>query len=644
MIITKEYERKIDFITERVATIEQLLRQQQTATDSPKLDRVRPIGLDAKNESPTHTTTALPSPESQQSAVTDQDISDATTGSHSTAAQRLVEKAVEDSPAIYRDSDLIAALNSLKDMVARVEDTTAYPDNADSLWRPLHIETSGPIRLPNAAEIRRIIQEADGSIALGFTPGLTIAELRHKCASVFDSENEASAVRRIYVHGTLRNLCVEYAGQHNDAAFAQQCRSLSMHFSVQLGHAVNELKLIIPPTAEAASALTIASGAAMELCQPSIAQTLGSKAASIVLALGYNRLSSMQSDSESTRQVKIFVFWMAYWLDTSFSVRLGRAPIIRPDDIGVPQLSDNSIVPDGWAVAFNYSTRISGLQCKVVEHLYTPLSVQQCLEERKKRASRLLLELDQAWHARGPGPTTIALWKDSDAVMHYSTVCLVQQATFSSTSRESPALESARTALKLHVSAWHEHRHLPDFIWAGHCHWTLLKGPITPFVVTFCHIIAHPLTANEDVQLLKDFVDTLANLRRFSDGMVRLHKLCDTFTKVAMLYVKAKARESDRETAGRDDHAAAATGVDSEFGAVATLEDIDEYLSSIGFAPPPFHAAGTQSPELGDSNEFDSTFLMDWYQGNNSLMGFLEQELNFDGVPEYQHFMPEYSS
>lgn len=96
------------------------------------------------------------------------------------------------------------------------------------------------------------------SIALGFTPGLTVTALREKCETVFGSSKSASAIRRIYVYGTLRNLCVEFGGQHEDKAFARRCRSLSAYFSVELGHTVNELKLITPATAEAASALTIA--------------------------------------------------------------------------------------------------------------------------------------------------------------------------------------------------------------------------------------------------------------------------------------------------------------------------------------------------------------------------------------------------
>lgn len=82
--------------------------------------------------------------------------------------------------------------------------------------------------------------------------------------------------------------------------------------------------------------------------------------------------------------------------------------------------------------------------------------------------------------------------KESDAVMHYSSVyaanldtlarkshcladvvyssSLVQHATMVADG-ESPALESSRQALRLHINAWKTYKHIPDFIWSGHCHW-----------------------------------------------------------------------------------------------------------------------------------------------------------------------------
>ncbi len=121
----------------------------------------------------------------------------------------------------------------------------------------------------------------------------------------------------------------------------------------------------------------------------------------MVLSLGYHRLSTMQSDTDYARQVKISLFWMVYWFDTSFSVRLGHAPVIRDYDITVPRLSScSSIMPSAFLVAFNYSTTLSGLQCQVVEQLYSPLALRQSVDERHTRASRLMVALEEALNER----------------------------------------------------------------------------------------------------------------------------------------------------------------------------------------------------------------------------------------------------
>ena len=256
--LTKAYEGKIDEMADRLASVEKLLQQQQnTLVSLAPSDFSTPRRGVGKAASSSASTAALPSPESQPAAAVDQDSCDATTGSHSTVAHRLVEKAVEESPVTYQDSELIAALNSLKDMVGRMEDGANSSEFSEMSWRPLH-SGSDQVNPPTAAEMSRLLEEAPGSIAMGFTPGLTASALKEKMEDVFGSDSSPSAIRRAYVHGTLRNLCVEFGGQHTDQAFAKRCRSLSVHFSIQLGHAVNDLKLIVPATPEAASALTIA--------------------------------------------------------------------------------------------------------------------------------------------------------------------------------------------------------------------------------------------------------------------------------------------------------------------------------------------------------------------------------------------------
>ncbi|KAK5143958.1 hypothetical protein LTR32_004014 [Rachicladosporium monterosium] len=527
---------------------------------------------------------------------------DATTLTQSAVASRLIEQAVVNSPGAYQNAELVAALHSLRDMVGKIDEVPSSTE----LDPPHGLAKAEQPEPPTEEEIERLLRKA-----------------------------EADAIRQVYVYGLLWNLCTEFGDLEPDVAFAARCKGLARLFTARLEQAVAELKLIIPASAEAAYALAMAAGIAVNQGKAHLALSLSSHAASMVLSLGYHRLSTMQSDTDYARQVKISLFWMVYWFDTSFSVRLGHAPVIRDYDITVPRLSScSSIMPSAFLVAFNYSTTLSGLQCQVVEQLYSPLALRQSVDERHTRASRLMVALEEALNERQLAASTVpqepvfggiqVLFEESDAVMHHSTAALIQHATMSATSSDSPALGSARRALRLNVDAWKNHKHLPDFVWSGHCHWTLLKAPITPFTVTFCHIIAHPFMADADMGLLADYVATLKDLRRFSDGMIKMYRLCDVFCKVATLYVHAKINEAKQ--GGQVEYHDTPAWIGQP-----AVNDIDGYLSTIGFAPPPPGGIDGGPDMFGGNEDFDASFLLDWYEGNNSLMGFLEQDLTFPG-------------
>ncbi|KAK0943842.1 hypothetical protein LTR29_004606 [Friedmanniomyces endolithicus] len=612
-------EKKIDRIGDRLINIERLLQRQ-----------------------PAHPVTSIPTPpsvpdrlistETNSPAISPNDdtVYDATTLTQSAVASRLIEQAVGNSPGAYQNAELVAALHSLRDMVGKIEET---PSSAE--FDPPHgIPKAEQPEPPTEEEIERLLLKAEGSLTFKLSPELTLPILRDKFDSVFRRSEAADAVRLVYVYGLLWNLCTEFGDLEPDVAFAARCKGLARLFTIRLEQAVTELKLIIPASAEAAYALAMAAGIAVNRGKAHLALSLSSHAASMILSLGYHRLSTMQGDTDYARQVKISLFWMVYWFDTSFSVRLGHAPVIRDYDITVPRLTLCSpIMPSAFLVAFNYSTTLSGLQCQVVEQLYSPLALRQSAEERRRRASGLMVALGEALDERQRAASTVpeepvfggiqVLFEESDAVMHHSTAALIQHATMSAASPDSPALGSARRALRLNVDAWKNHKHLPDFVWSGHCHWTLLKAPITPFTVTFCHIIAHPFMADADLGLLADYVATLKDLRRFSDGMIKMYRLCDVFCKVATLYVQAKINEAKQGGEMQYHDTPAWIGQPA-------VNDIDGYLSTIGFAPPPGGIDG--GPDMfGGTEDFDASFLLDWYEGNNSLMGFLEQDLTFPG-------------
>ncbi|KAI7231683.1 hypothetical protein KC330_g6295 [Hortaea werneckii] len=633
--ISKEYEKKIDRIGDRLANIEALLtRKPKSAADTPAEGAYGNDQANALSNGQTpgsEASTRVPTP--------GYTLHDATTGVHSAVASKLIEQAVGDSPAAFLNSELAAALQSLKEMVGKIEDK---PDSTDKVQAHWSWRETEPVASPTLPEIDKLLSSARGSMTMQLSPGLTEDVFRKKCASVFADSKPASAIRRLYVYGCLWSLCTELSGTLGDPAFAKRCQGLARLFSHLVEETVGDLKLIIPASEEAASALALGAGLATELCKPYVALRLSQAAASMVITLGYHRFSTMHADSDQERHGKIMLFWMCYWLDTSFAVRLGHAPVIRDYDITVPPLQYGKGIDSPFVEAFNYWTTISRLQCQVVEQLYSPLAQRQPLQERSRRAACLARELQVTWSEREEAFVAsmretensgmFYLWKESDAVYYYSTLALVQHATISAQDVESPALESARRALRLNVDARIAYRDQPDFVWSGHCHWTLLKAPITPFIVTFCHITAHPFSTKDDLQLLADFVATLKELCRFSDGMAKLHKLCDVFCKVADLYVRAKALEATQVNNTMSyNNAGNASAVPDWMGQPA-VNDIDDYLSTIGFAPPATMPLNGYSDASLQTTQFDPSYLTGWYAGSSSIMGLLEQDMPFPDV------------
>ena len=57
------------------------------------------------------------------------------------------------------------------------------------------------------------------------------------------------------------------------------------------------------------------------------------------------------------------------------------------------------------------------------------------------------------------------------------------------------------------------------------------------------------------------------------------------------------------------------------------INDIDGYLSTIGFAPP---TTDNFANTATGNDQLDATYLNDWFYGNSSLMGLLEQDITYE--------------
>jgi len=199
------------------------------------------------------------------------------------------------------------------------------------------------------------------------------------------------------------------------------------------------------------------------------------------------------------------------------------------------------------------------------------------------------------------------------------------------------AIEAARECLRIcrHISKVYIDN---LYNWTVFSHWVLLRVPLTPFTGIFYNIIANPQTSQEDLHLLEDFVASFERARRLSDGIDKFYQLCAIFVKVAQAYVRAKAQQQ----ATNNDYPA--PRIPSQVLQPA-MGDFDEYFSASGFFGLPTATTrngngvadgtafdtGTLNTEQQEQL-FDMTSLPDWYSGNVSLYGLLEQD--FSGMNE----------
>ena len=139
---------------------------------------------------------------------------------------------------------------------------------------------------------------------------------------------------------------------------------------------------------------------------------------------------------------------------------------------------------------------------------------------------------------------------------------------------------------------------------------TILYAPFSPFTVLFCHVIE---TSNaDDLQRLAQFTASLEKVTSVSQGIARLHRMCQILQHVAEIYVKAKAQQHQN------------------MGMVGN--DFDLYLAQLGFISRDCASRqGVAENGIGAgfaaSGANETEQLGDWFSGNNFIMSLMEEDL-----------------
>ncbi|TLS22160.1 uncharacterized protein PpBr36_09960 [Pyricularia pennisetigena] len=449
---------------------------------------------------------------------------------------------------------------------------------------------------------------------------------------------------------------------------------------VNLEAALSQFNLLQTPKRENVEALLLGTTYAIELAKPSLAWQLSSAACQLCLTMGYHRAgaeaagrrsasidrggrrsssndgrgmsvgsSSIGDDhhgaSSSKRQV---LFLFAYTLDKGLALRLGRASVLRDEEITVPRQLGRISEYDEYRDTINMWARHAHVQGRIYDDLYSPAALRLPVERRVHTARELAAEL-RAMMAMLPSMDIYRLPKasqekkydaavldmlmKSDRVSMLSSLALCYRAIppdgcgmdgdgISRTFNQE-CIEVAREAMQAHAGCMQLMRESRDLATA-YIHWTILYSPFIPFIVIFCHIIE---TSNlDDLARLTEFVKSLEVGRDMSEPVGKLHRLCNALVNVATMYLETKKQQ---KAATQAEDGATTYPVNMEF---------DMYFRDLGFMPPQPSVHPQQQPgpsvlqqqpqQPGLGYEFGNAQLGDWFSGNLSMMGMLERDLS----------------
>ncbi|KAJ5795163.1 transcriptional regulator family: Fungal Specific TF [Penicillium paradoxum] len=683
VLISNQYEKKIDLIEERLASIENTLRELAKNTSELRaLTVTKPqefhFAPSSQKSTPSQSTSVAGNPSKPRGSlytanptIEQHDSSSGFEGSssltaHGAYASALLESAVSQSSLQVSSSPKInAALSLLKQLVG-IQNQRREADSQGNqfltknarlgLRRDLHGLEMPP--LPLVLGVLRKCQETPPACFGGYVPFLSVDYFTEKCREVYFCVDEYSDAAFVVTNFCLYMILFETGATENEATKREEYQHYIEMCRNNLETALANLNILMPATEESVTALAVGAMHALEISKPSVAWALASTAMSLCQTLGYHRFTSMEHDPVPVQHQKQLLFWSVYTVLNMMSLRLGRASSIQNYDISLPVLNDNCGVPEPWGPACMLWAKSAIVQGEVYQYLYSPEALQKPESERVTQAYRLaakmqskVMEPFEKFMSEVKMSELDFMYLSTDKVSRLSVMTLIYRAVPASTGSGAVSfipecIETAREALEVHRQCIAALNETDDFLKISYMHWAILISPFVPFIVMFCNVIT---TSNrEDLARLEDFVASLRPLKSFSQSIDRLHTLCSVLGTVARLYFEANTQTAE----GQDQD----LNVGPEF---------DVYLSALGLAPsnPVYPTSGVNiqvgnpqgyfqdmpamnfdlAPVPQQANEFSTPVdssqaqgqdsgaaaqLGNWFWGNQYMMGLLEEDLS----------------
>ncbi|KAI5861042.1 fungal-specific transcription factor domain-containing protein [Durotheca rogersii] len=632
VLISSQYERKIDLIEERLGGIETLLRNLTPLSSSNSPAR------ESRSRRPSGKSTPLSggNVDDAYSATFDpEDAGDfegnSSLAAHTAFASEFLENVVQHTPLPRQGggSKMEAALSSLRKIVNMQENRRAvssfyrWPGQKQAHQLGIRELPLPPMEL--VADKLRVMKHGPVPLMLAVLYCfIDVEKFTDQCRRIYFDADDVTDATIILVNAGIAYLFFEAGLNVDDPKEKAQYETYWNMCQKNLDTVLAQLNFLMPATLENLEALLMAASFSIDVSRPSLSWVLVSQAAHMCRTLGLHQVGSMKNDSPQRRAEKSLLFWCTYMLDKGLSLQLGRASVLQDYDISLPH-----IAPEGHAAypgteVMTFWIKHAQIQGRIYERLYSPGALRQAEKYRTEQANILateqkhLMQQSQEVIAGFQSSTAIdsrmfALMLKSDEVSYLSSLALIYRAmppmgnrsrTFSD-----ECIDTARQAMRCHQQsmAMMEEQSLKIM----YIHWTIIYAPFIPFIVMFCLVIE--TCCEEDLQCLADFVQSLETACDVSSSIKKLHQLCRVLYNVAQVYIEAKAQ------------------LPVDQGMVPVGNEFNMYLSQLGFIPVDETMTGNIDLSGVDDQArsmAQSAYLGDWFSGNNYMLGLLEEDLS----------------
>ncbi|KAF6834065.1 fungal specific transcription factor domain-containing protein [Colletotrichum plurivorum] len=660
ILITPQYEKKIDLIDRRLDGVVRLLEELKVqlpaaaagpAASAPSAPAPSLAPLPSKPAAAsTSTTPASHVQPAQTSAPMVEGESSMT--AQSIFAHEFLRKTVGDGSSVLEMRETLDALHSLVEALKQqpASHELTYP-NARPMSRPALSECE----MPPVQSAVSIIREAKAHRVLGVQWVCSFLHLDHftdLCLKVYFSPGEFNEAEFIIVNAGLESLYMDMimTGKATEQQ-KEEYTNMGTMCRGNLETALANLPLHLPATMDMIVALLFGSYHAVEVAKPSLAWTLNCAAAQLCQTLGYHRLASVKSGNREDEDYKSFLFWSVYFVDKSLSLRLGRPSVIQDYDITVPYPSSSSKIHGALMSYFCLWVIVSRIQGKTYEQLYSPEAISQPISVREGRARSLAAELQQVTqrtqetHSQylqaainAVGENIMDFFNVSDEVLRLSLLTIIYRAVpsppGSQTTFSTECIDAARATLQRHQDCMEIMAKDGYYLFPMYMNWTILFAPFVPFIVIFCQAMETSDAA--DLARLQAFVTSIQAAKEFTDASARLHRLFQVLYNVAFRYVEMRKTSQQTEQAQAsqemDKYLAAlgfpgAGGAERQPGEMATGEQMagsgggaigEDGMNASG--PNPLN----QMMWMGNASQ-----LEDWFYSNQQMLGLVEDDGSF---------------